>query len=408
MIELLAGVRVIESAMLFNGDRLGALLGDLGADVIKVESPAGGDYLRDMLGQLVPHFSPAFVQANRHKRSITIDLRKADGREVFWRLLDTADVFVDGNTADACSKLGIGYQDQRARKADIVYCQYTGFGASGPYRSIPTHGQMMDALAGALPVEVDSAGEVRRKPPGSSMTTTEYGGEGHATGAAYAAFHVAAALFRRAVAGEGCYIDVASSDAVIANAWVGATYSINSSRIVYRGSIPPDDLGPKYSFYQSKDDRFVLFCCIEPKFWDRFCRATNREDLVARKDSAGPVDFGASDPALREELSGIFRSRSQAEWLELASQQQVPIGPAPTSPAELPDDPHLQTREIFYEARHPLAGPFTYIGQPAKVSGQPFGIRRHAPGLGEHTDEILRQLGYVPADVSRLRSDGVV
>jgi crotonobetainyl-CoA:carnitine CoA-transferase CaiB-like acyl-CoA transferase len=408
MSELLAGVRVLESAMLFNGDRLGALLGDLGADVVKVENPEGGDYLRDMLGQLAPHFSPAFVQVNRHKRSITIDLRKDKGRDVFWRLLDASDVFVDGNTADACSQLGIGYDEQRARKPDIVYCQYTGFGATGPYRSIPTHGQMMDALAGALPVELGADGAVRRKSPGSTMTTTEYGGEGHATGAVYAALHVAAALFRKTLSGEGCYIDAASSDAVIANAWVGATYSINGPRIRDPGSVPSDDLGPKYSFYATRDDRFVLFCCIEPRFWDRFCRATSREDLIPRQAASGPVDFGTADPDLGGELSSLFRTRSQAEWLELATRHHLPIGPAPTSPSELPGDPHLRAREIFYEARHPRTGPFTYVGQPAIVSGQPFRITRHAPALGQHTDEILRELGYGMADIERFRSEGVV
>ena len=154
MSSLLRGIRVVESAMLFNGDRLGALLGDLGADVIKVESPAGGDYLRDMLGEVTPHFSPAFLQANRHKRSVTIDLKSEAGRSVFWRLLESADVFVDGNAAGACQKLGIGYEEQMEHNPGIVFCHYSGFGGSGPYAAIPTHGQMMDTLAGALPVEL--------------------------------------------------------------------------------------------------------------------------------------------------------------------------------------------------------------------------------------------------------------
>ena len=117
MSELLAGVRVIESAMLFNGDTVGAHLGDLGADVIKVEAPPVGDYLRHFLGQVVPGHSPAHIQINRNKRSIAIDLRKPEGLEVFWRLLDTADVFVDGNASDACDRLGIGYDEQRAAQA---------------------------------------------------------------------------------------------------------------------------------------------------------------------------------------------------------------------------------------------------------------------------------------------------
>ena len=139
MSELLSGIRVIESAMLFNGDTVGAHLGDVGADVIKVESPSGGDYLRHFLGQITPGHSPAHVQINRNKRSVTIDLRSAAGKAVFWRLLATADVFVDGNSADACEKLGIGYEEQRLHKPDILYCQYSGFGAAGRTpRSRPT------------------------------------------------------------------------------------------------------------------------------------------------------------------------------------------------------------------------------------------------------------------------------
>lgn len=408
MSELLAGVRVVESAMLFNGDRLGALLGDLGADVVKVESPGGGDYLRDMLGQVVPHYSPAFLAANRHKRSVTVDLKSAAGQEVFWRLLATADVFVDGNAAGACEKLGIGYDTQVQHRPSIVYCHYSGFGATGPYRAIPTHGQMMDALAGALPVENGPDGVPRRRAPGSTMSSTEYGGEGHATGAVYAAMHVAAALARRARTGEGCYIDVASADAVIANAWVGATYGINAARIADTSSIPPDELGPKYAFYETSDHRYVLFCCIEIKFWRRFCAAVERDDLATRISGDGPVDYGSDDPGLRPLLGEVFASRTQHDWLDLAGREHLPIGPAINSPGELLEDPHLAEREIFYEHTHPQAGPFTYVAQPAMVRGQPFRIERPAPALGEHTDQILAELGYGEREVADLRAQGAV
>jgi len=140
MIELLKGVRVIECAVLFNGDQTGRHLADLGADVIKVEAPGVGDYLRDFLGQIAPHHSPAHLFANRNKRSITLNLRSDEGREVFWRLLATADIFVDGFAGDACAKMGIGYDDQRKVKPDIIYAQCSGFGAHGPYAQIPTHG----------------------------------------------------------------------------------------------------------------------------------------------------------------------------------------------------------------------------------------------------------------------------
>src|SRR5258708_27679615 len=150
MIRLLQGVRVIESAMLLTGDHLGTLLGDLGADVIKVERPPAGDYIRDFLGQIRPRYSPAHVQVNKNKRSVGLDLRQPESLEVFWRLMATADVFVDGAAGDAAASLGIGYEEQRRRKPDIIYCQVSGYGA-GPYAGVPTHGALMNALAGRSP-----------------------------------------------------------------------------------------------------------------------------------------------------------------------------------------------------------------------------------------------------------------
>lgn len=414
MSELLTGVRVVESATLFNGDTVGAILGDLGADVIKVESPFQGDYLRDFLGQIAPHHSPAHVQVNRQKRSVTLDLRQERGREVFWRLLDTADIFVDGNIAGACDKLGIGYEAQRARKPDIIYCQYTGYGAEGPYASIPTHGQMMDALAGALPTEPDADGRMVRVPATGPMRGTDTGGEGTAAGAVHAALHAVAALAHRARTGEGCYIDVAGTDGVLAQAWIAATYALNDHRITDRRTMPAGAdqgkrSGSRYQFYQTRDGKVILFCAIEPKFWRNFCLAVDRPDMIGGPPaSGGPVGWGDDPDRERRELAAIFAQRDLADWVKLAAERDIPMGPAYRSLLEAREDPHLQTRGVIHEGEHPEIGPFTYIGEAGKVAGQPYRIRYPAPKLGEHTREILSELGLSPAELDELAAEKTI
>jgi len=414
-VGLLSGIRVLESAQLFNGDTLGALLGDLGADVIKIESPFRGDYLRDMLGQVAPHYSPAHLQINKNKRSVALDLRRDEGREVFWRLLATADVFIDGNAADAMTKLGVGYEQQKARRAEIVYCQYTGYGATGPYATIPTHGQMMNAAAGGTPVEMGEDGFVRPYRGAQPFNGIASGGEGTAAGAAYAAMHVAAALVQRQRTGQGCYIDVAASEAVVSSAWIAATYILNDDRIADRRSLPtpisPDGTtSAKYQFYRTADDRFVLFCCIEPAFWKNFCRLAGREDLIG-EDGSGPVDFAVSaDPeqTLRREIQKIIETRTQQEWTRLAAEHDLAIGPA-VQQEDLRSDPQLTARGAFVDAEHPVAGPFTHVTLPALVDGRrSTEIRHHAPALGEQTREILDELGLSAAEISALRESGVI
>ena len=412
---LLSGIRVLESAQLFNGDTLGALLGDLGADVIKIESPFRGDYLRDFLGQVTAHNSPAHMQVNKNKRSVALDLRHAAGRDLFWRLLSTADVFVDGNSADAMAQLGVGYEAQRARRPEIIYCQYTGYGATGPYATIPTHGQMMNAAAGATLVEMDDAGLVRPYHGPQAFNGIASGGEGTAAGATFAALHVAAALVQRQRDGEGCYIDVSASEAVLSSAWIAATYQLNDDRIADRRSLPapinPNGTSSaKYQFYRTADNRFVLFCCIEPKFWQNFCRVAEREDLIGETDT-GPVDFavtGDPDQTLRREIQKIIETRSQTEWTRLAAEHDLAIGPA-LQQNELRSDPQLAERGAFIDAEHPVAGPFTYVTLPALVNGQrSTEIRYHAPALGEHTTEVLTEIGVSEDAIAGLRDAGVI
>lgn len=415
MSELLAGVRVIESAMLFNGDTVGAHLGDLGADVIKVEGPPVGDYLRHFLGQVTPGYSPAHIQINRNKRSIGLDLRTDAGREVFWRLLDTADVFVDGNAADACAKLGVGYEAQKARKPDIVYCQYTGFGATGPYAPIPTHGQMMNALAGATPRVMGDDGFLHLAAGSGAMGSMEAGGEGTAAGAIHAAYHVAAALVRRARTGEGAFIDISGADGVIAQAWIAATYALNDARITDRSSMPAatdsgEMTGALYQFYACEDGLNLLFCCIEPKFWKNFCTAVDRPDLLSANKATGStsVDFGADQAELRRELQRIFSTRPLSAWVELAAEHDIALGPAYRSLAEAAVDPHLLSRDTFHTAVHPVAGEYTYVTEAGLVQGQPYQLRHHAPAFGEHSVEILAELGLPQPEIDQLLASGAV
>ncbi|MGE0386278.1 MAG: CaiB/BaiF CoA transferase family protein [Gammaproteobacteria bacterium] len=409
MSRLLDGYRVIESAQLINGDRLGMFLGDLGADVIKVESPFRGDYIRDFLGQITPHHSPAHMQLNKNKRSVTLNLRKPEGREVFWKLLATADAFIDGNSADACAKLGIGYEEMRKHKPDIIYCQITGYGASGPYARIPTHGQMMNTLAASVWAQMGEDGFVQSESH-SDRVPGGMGGDGSFTSPAYAAMYVCAALAQRAKTGQGAFIDLSAADVVVANAFLPMTNALNAERITDWSTLPQTGAsgGVKYQFYETRDRQIILFCGIEHHFWENFCRAVDREDLIGPSDHASPVDFAGGDVALRRELQAIFHTRTMAEWLEIAREHDIAMGPTLTTVEELRADPQLRHRGILVDDTHPHAGPFTYIGEAGMVAGQPYRVRHPAPLLGEQTDEVLKSIGYAAADLARLREAKII
>lgn len=407
MSRLLESIRVIECAVLRNGDNLGMLLGDLGADVIKVESPARGDYLRIIGGQITPQHSRGHVHFNRNKRSVTIDLRSPEGQAVFWDLFATADVFVDGFTAGACDKLGIGYEQQRERNPGIVYCQYSGFGVRSPYARIPTHGQMMDALAGKLPTEMGTDGFLHPRRQQGYPSGAQTGGEGTFTGALYAVQYVLAALLRKGITGLGTFIDVAAADACVTSASTHLANDLNAHRLTDTSGAATVENGEntsaRYQFYETSDQHVILFCGIEQKFWENFCRAIDRLDLLQGDASAGEVDFG-NDQALRAEMQAIFHQRPVSEWLQIAADHDIAMGPAHRNIDELRADEHFAAREVFVEGHHPHAGPFTYLGRPAVIDGDVFEVRRPAPLLGEQTDEILAELGYDADRIAVLRS----
>ena len=226
MTNLLEGVRVVETGVLMTVDHLGRLLGDEGADVVKVETPQLGDYLRNIMVRFGPDNSVFHLMLNRNKRSVTVNARTSEGQAIMARLLADADVFITGNVGATNAKLGLDYESVKAIKPDIVYCQATGYGATGPYAEVPTHGQMMDDLGGAAPTLVlDDQGFVVATDDGPGVSG------GVVVGPMFAAFGVAAGLARAARTGEGCYLDVSCADAVLASQWLGALPALNPALV---------------------------------------------------------------------------------------------------------------------------------------------------------------------------------
>jgi crotonobetainyl-CoA:carnitine CoA-transferase CaiB-like acyl-CoA transferase len=413
VIELLRGIKVLECTVLPTGDQAGRLLCDLGAESIKIEQPGIGDYIRELGGQMAPHQSPTHLLVNRHKRSLSLNLRTEEGRRVFYEILPSIDIFVDGFAGDACRRLGIGYEDQCKVKPDIIYCQASGFGTTGPYGQIPVHGYMMGAVAGSTRLTVREDGLVQEVVEPVDLNFPGYV-DGPLMGGLFGAFTAVAALNYRNATGKGVYIDASGTDGTLAAQSLDATTVWNLARTAQRENLPPT-VGsnpvdrPKYAFYQTKDGKFVLLATIEHKFWDNFCEAIERPDLRDVKYLDSPVDFhnegGRRDLAF--ELSPIMATRTLAEWIDIARVYDIPLSPANTLEGVL-DDPHLSAREIIHESVHPQAGPFTTVGWPAPVSGQPFDVQRPAPMLGQHTEEILAGLGYSDEDVQEFRRQGIV
>jgi formyl-CoA transferase len=384
VISLLSGVRVVDVSRLIPGAYATAKLADLGADVIKVEQPPRGDYLRD---QDPRHDGVGLLYKvlNRGKRSIALDLGTDDGREAFEALVATADFFVENGRPGAAALTNTDYDSIRRIKPDIIYASVSGFGQTGPYRMLPSHGANMEALAGL--VEIQEREDGTAAPPNIQIFMSSQAGGLHA------ALGMVAALEKRRRTGEGSYLDVACWEAGVSWQYGNLTHLANLG-VRFAGS---EGLGARYGCYRTKDERWVFFAAIEPKFWARFCAAIDRPDLAAQVDPDIPIDFGPDDPELRAGLAEALHSRTQAEWVEIAVEHQLPITPV-LSAEELQDDPHVKEREVFVTVDGNGREPLVAMAIPIKVAGETFEIPRPDPVMGEHTDEVLAELGLRAAN----------
>jgi crotonobetainyl-CoA:carnitine CoA-transferase CaiB-like acyl-CoA transferase len=391
--SLLAGVRALELALLAP-DLLGMHLADLGAEVIKVEPPPDGDYVRTVGSRAVRGLSLMHLRWNRGKRSLTLDLKRPEAQALLGQLAERADVVIDGLRAGAAERCGAGYAELRARNPRLVYCSLSGLGRSGPYARLATHGVAYDAFAGLAP-PVRGADGHPRIPPHTQV--------GIYAAPLYAAMAVCAALLRARATGQGCHLDLAEVDAAVA--WQAER--LGGARGEPVGGRADLGASVRYQYYYTADDRVVIFQASERKFWRRFCAAVGRLDLFEARPGAPVGDHARGDEALRAELAAIFRTRTQAQWVQLFLEHDVPGAPVHEL-SELLEDPHVRARGLLVEQDHPVAGPVRLLGTPVQVEGERFDAAP-APRAGEHTDEVLADvLGLSPARIAELRAAGVV
>lgn len=367
----LSGIRVLDLAPLLPGAFASMWLGDLGADVIKVEAP-GGDFTR-WLGddsQDGGGLGPYFAAVNRNKRSVVLDLKTPEGQAALHKLAATADVLVEGFRPGVMARLGADYATLRASNPRLIYCSISGFGQQGPRRSVPGHDLTYLALAGVL--GFNQAGD--RSPYPLPVQVADIGG-----GTLPALTAILAALFQRERSGEGQQIDVAMLDGALS--WL--YFLLPLSR---RPDLAEAGLGMLtgqalcYNVYETADGRHLAVAALEPHFWAAVCQAIDRPDLAGLGLNPEP---GAAERLA--EVRALFRGRSLADWLALLDAERTACAPVYTLEDVLAD-PHSAARQLIVEGETPQ------IAFPARLSATPASIRRPPPRLGEHTEEILSSI----------------
>ena len=401
----LHGLRIIEASALGPAAITTALV-DLGADVIKVEPPAG-DYIREMTWPIVEGTSLMHLHLNRGKRSLVLDLRTDAGVAVFKELALGADVVVEAMRPGALARRGVGYDDLRALNAKIVFCTISGYGMTGPYRDYPSHGIAYDTWAGIVKVATDDEG---------FTYIPEHVSIGINAAPLFGALGILAAVIRARETGESAYIDLAQSDAAAAFDWYRSetwrAYERPESEVTGNKADGYERRAPgtagmvdavRYQVYETKDASHVLFMASEQAFWKNFCEAVGRLDLFERWPGSRYADHARGNRELQRELREIFATKTAEEWLEFGGRVNTPIGPVNT-PKTLFGDPQFADRfELLPASQVGADQMFT----PLHFVDEDLPRPAKAPTVGQHTEDVLRSvLGYDDNRIEAARARG--
>ena len=399
----LEGVRILDLSMLVPGAFCTMLLGDLGADVLKIEAPGATEFRRSLRASAREENrkAAAYYALDRNKQSIVVNLKSEAGREIFYRLSRRADVIVEGFRPGVAKRLKIDYETINRLNPEIIYCSLSGYGQDGPYHEFPGHDINYISMAGVLGLIGFSEG-----PPAIPLNlVADFAGA-----ALYGALGISVALVARNKTGKGQYVDVAYLDGAMSlMTWFNCGYFFDGS-MLNRGESWLHGAYPYYGVYETKDGRYITIGCLEPHFWENLCRALGKEEYV-------PYCFALEHTfhkpendkwnEIRSSLRQIFLTKTRDEWFELLIRNDVPVGKV-YAPDEVFSDPQVLHRQMVIEVEGPTLGKIKQVGIAPKLSATPGKVRSLSPLPGEHTDEILQGLGYEQEEIKNLRREGVV
>ena len=384
--QALEGIKIIDFSKWLPGQYCGMVLGDFGADVIKVED-VKGDVTRGFTPAKEPGMSYWHLMLNRNKRGITVNLKTPAGREVLLRLIKEADVFLEGFRPGYLKMLGLDYESVSKINPRLIYCSITGFGPEGKYKHMPSHDLNVIGLAGVAAPEDGTDISV------PSVQVAALGGSLNAISG------ILMALYARERTGKGQLVNVDLYSSAI-NAEITAISSVIGCRETGMPSFGRT-ASHYYSVYKTKDGRYLSIGTIEPKFWQKMCRLIDLPELESRQ-----FDF-AHSAEIKEKLAAAFAGKTQAEWLELIGKDEFCVTPIRTLQEALDSSLTMEQSQMLVTKKEDF-GNYTYVKSAAKLSDTPGTIRKRAPYLGEHTQEVLESAGYTKEEIAGMHEKGEI
>jgi crotonobetainyl-CoA:carnitine CoA-transferase CaiB-like acyl-CoA transferase len=391
----LAGCRVIELAHIMAGPVAGLMLADMGADVIKVEKLSGDD-TRRFVPPTIEGESAAFLMMNRNKRGIVLDLKSEDGRQALQRLVRDADVLIENYRFGTMEKLGLGYESLRQLNPGLIYCEVSGFGRTGPYAHRGGFDLIAQGMSGLMSVTGEAPG---RQPVKVGAPISDI------TAGIVAAMGIAAAYAHKLKTGQGQKVDTSLFEAAITHTyWQSAIAFATGESPQAMGSAHP--LNAPYQAFQTADG-WINIGAANQANWERMLTLIEAEALNDDTRFSSNAMRIENRVVLAETLSLVFLKHSTAHWLEAFEKAGVPAGPV-LSITEMHADPQALARDMIVSTDHPVAGQVKTIGHPVKFSETPGGVKRPAPLMGQHTAEVLREIGYSESQIVAMAAAGVI